>query len=72
MSAIADRPDFRYFAGQRFELVHGEFHDYFIKPADKTLIRTEHDRADLSFMRPLVREFCLGESNRSGLMETRD
>ncbi len=69
MSAIR-RPDFRHCAGQPFELVHSEFHDYLIKPADKTLVRTEHDRTDLSFMRPPVcREPSLGERNRSGLME---
>src|ERR1019366_7330485 len=73
MSAIADRPDFCCFAGQRSELVYGEFHDHLVKPADATLVRTENECADNSFMRPLTRRaFGLCERNRLRLVETRN
>src|SRR5664280_205211 len=73
VSAIADRPDFCCFAGQRSELVYGEFHDHLVKPADETLVRTENDRADSSSMRPLTRRaFGPCEGNRLRLMETRN
>src|SRR5208282_987904 len=67
----ADRPDFCCFAGQRSELVYGEFHDHLVKPADETLVRTENECADNSFLPPLTRRaFGLRERNRLRLTET--